>query len=311
MKIIDLHQDLLSHLKYKAKFHQSDQTDWDALRLNNFKCTVVTVFPENESNEKFFDSSTNDLIETELIDYVQYCERNKNWSVIKNKEDMKRIVESANKNGVILHIEGLNVLPEFSRLEKWYEFGLRSVGIVWNLANELGGGAKNENQGLTKKGKEMIEWFSSKSMIVDFAHMNRKTFYNAAEVYKGPIVVSHGNVAALCESERNYTDDQLDLIKQRNGIIGVFFARTFVTGTDRATVKDVANHIDYIVNKIGIDYVAIGTDFGGIITGLVDGLGHVNQVPNLWDELKSRGYSDDQISTIAYKNALRVYSLIL
>lgn len=311
MKIIDTHQDLLSHLKFKSKFNQSDQTDWDALRQNNFKCTVVTAFPDNESNEKFFDPLTNDLIELELRDYVEYCATNRSWSVIKNGDEMKRVVESGGQNGIILHIEGLNVTPDESRLEKWYEFGLRSVGIVWNLANELGGGAKSPDVDLTQKGKEVIKWLSQKRMIADFAHMNRKTFFSAAEIYKGPIVVSHGNVDALCRNERNYTDEQLNLIKQTNGIIGVFFARTFVTGTNQATVKDVANHIDYIIDKTGIDCVGIGSDFGGIITGQVESLGNVNQIENLWDELKSRGYSEDQISAIAYKNALRVYSSIL
>jgi microsomal dipeptidase-like Zn-dependent dipeptidase len=261
MKIIDLHQDLLAHINHKHEWNQSDQTDWDALERNDVKCVVATAFPLPK-NENWLDSITNDLIDRDFHEYVEFTHDRPNWELVTGGEQLKRIVDSDDLHGVLMHIEGLNVFPGWDKLEQWYRLGWRSLGIVWNVTNELGGGTKDTTSGLTLLGKEMIDWCARKKMIVDFAHMNEPTFWQSSDVYNGPIVISHGNACALCKNARNYTDSQLDTVHRTGGVIGVFFARSYVTGTDKAGICDVANHIDYIVEKIGIDHVAIGSDFG-------------------------------------------------
>jgi membrane dipeptidase len=148
-------------------------------------------------------------------------------------------------------------------------------------------------------------------MIVDFAHMNAPTFADALRVVRGPIIVSHGNAAACCPNPRNYSDEQLRSIAERGGVVGVFFAKTFVTGAQPAVIADVVRHIDHLRKVMGEDHIALGTDFGGIITGTVAGLDAVACLPALWDALAAHGYTDAQLEKIAYRNAARVLREIL
>jgi len=216
-----------------------------------------------------------------------------------------------------MHIEGLNIPPRpkiikrgvaagWNRLQKWYDMSWRSCGLVWNLTNPLGGGTNDTSQGLTQLGKEIIQWLQERSMIIDFAHMNEKTFWDVAEIVLDPIVVSHANTRNSFLNQRNLTNDQLRKVAESGGVVGVFLAKKFVTGNEKATVADVIDHVDHMQNIMGIDHIALGTDFGGIISGFPKGLESVDKLPALWKELKRRNYSEDDIEKIAYKNAAKV-----
>lgn len=311
--IIDLHQDLLAHIHFREQIGQSIQTDFSMLKSSGTKIVIATAFPVPQ-DENYLDPITNDLIEADFHEYVAYTKDHPEWTIIRTRNDMDRVLADPLRHGLILHIEGLNAVTtqDWPRLEHWYDLGWRSLGPVWNISNPLGGGTHDPSQGLTTLGRDMIEWLQTKRMIVDFAHMNAPTFWDAARIVNGPILVSHGNAYACCANPRNYSDEQLRLIANRGGIIGVFFAKTFVTGRDLpGNTADAAHHIDHLTNIMGIDHVALGTDFGGIITGSLDGLASLNDIPSLWKELERRGYTSESIEKIAWKNSARTLATIL
>ena len=158
----------------------------------------------------------------------------------------------------------------------------------------------------------MLEWLADRRMMIDFAHMNAPTFWDAVKKIQGPLIISHGNACVLCKNPRNYTDEQLKCVAEHNGVVGVFFAKTYVTGrTLPGSVKDAANHIDHLRKIMGIDHVALGTDFGGIISGTLENLEKVTQLPNLWEELTQRGYTEEMIEKIAWRNARRALNEVL
>jgi membrane dipeptidase len=314
--LIDLHEDLMMHiscLPSEVWFPKGKQTDFDMLRANQVKIVVATAFPM-PPREEYFDPITNQLIEDDFLKYIQQTKKDLRWRIIDSSAMFKEVMKSDSLHGIILHVEGLNVVDDTSweRLERWYQLGWRSLGPVWNLTNPLGGGTKDSTSRLTPLGRKVISWLQSKRMIVDFAHMNRPTFWDALEITKGPIIISHGGACTCHESPRNYTDDQLRAVAATGGIMGAFFANTFIVGKgNHGKVAHVADHIDHLVAVMGIDHVALGTDFGGIITGLIDGLTTIDDVPNLWVELQSRGYTASDLEKISYKNAERVLSTIL
>lgn len=311
--IIDLHQDLLAHLQSLSQFPHGVQTDFPLLEKESVKIVVATAFPLPPKDD-FFDPVTNELIEKDFRGYASKTEMHPKWRIIRDAADIRHTLATPDAHGLILHIEGLNVVTDqdWNRLERWYGMGWRSLGIVWNLTNPLGGGTQDTTSGLTALGRRMLEWMQERRMIADFAHMNRPTFWQALEVVRGPIVVSHGNACARCPSPRNYEDDQLRAVAERGGVVGAFFANTYVVGKERrGTVQDVADHIDHLVGTMGIEHVALGTDFGGIITGLVEGLESLERLPNLWAELARRGYRDEQLERLAWKNASRALTDIL
>ncbi len=307
--IIDLHQDLLLHLTRRDFFpDQSLQTSFEMIQKNNFKLVVSTAFPV-PPKENYFDPISNHMIEQEFLTYQQKTIDDPSWTLVKTARDVDRVLSENQQHGLLLHIEGLNVFPEdgFATLDRWYDIGLRSLGIVWNLTNQLGGGTKDPSQGLTALGADVIEWCKEKNVVTDFAHMNEPTFWDVAKLVKKPIYISHGNCRSLCESPRNYSDAQLRAVAETNGVVGMMFAKTYVTGRElTGTITDVIQHVDHLVQTIGEDHIALGTDLGGVITGFVTGLESIDKLASFFDALHAHGYSDAMIEKLCYKNAARV-----
>lgn len=308
--IIDLHQDLLLHLTRRDFFPEgrSLQTSFEMIQKNNVKLVVSTAFPV-PPNENYFDPISNTMIEEQFLAYRKKTEDDSSWMLVKTAHDVDRILSSENQHGLLLHVEGLNAFPVdgFSTLNRWYDIGLRSMGIVWNLTNELGGGTKDPSQGLTSLGAEVIDWCRQKHVVVDFAHMNEPTFWDVAKRVEKPIYISHGNCRSLCESPRNYTDVQLRAVQDTNGVIGIMFAKTYITGRELpGVIADVIHHVDHLIETVGEDHIALGTDLGGVITGFVTGLESIDKLSSFLDALRVHGYSEGVIEKICFKNAARV-----
>lgn len=312
--IIDLHQDILVHLRHKERFGQSHQTGFADLEETGTKIVLASAFPVPD-DMNFLDPLTNRLIEEDFLYYADHTKKYPHWSLVRNRDDLVSVMGNASKYGLVLHVEGLNAFEDtpdhWSMLDRWHQMGWRSLGIVWNLKNSLGGGTKDDTSGLTELGKRVLAWAEERSILIDFAHMNEATFWDVARLVKRPILVSHGNSHTCCPSPRNYTDGQLAAIAESGGVIGVFFSKKFVTHEDAAEIAHVIAHINHIRATIGIDHIALGTDFGGITTGTVSNLAEVSDIPNLWSALRTEGYSDEDIAKISYKNSLRVLATLL
>jgi len=304
--LIDLHQDFILHIKNPELFKNKGQTGFAMLQRANVKVLMATAFP-NPPEENYFNPVVNQLIEKDFLQYNEYAKTKPDWAIIKNAADLERILNSKNLRGFILHIEGLNVLPEdhFETLEKWYGLGWRSLGPVWNYDNPLGGGTLGKT-GLTEQGKKIISWLEKRRMILDFAHMNEKTFFETAAIYNSPILVSHANAKSIFLNNRNLSDDQLKKIKASGGIVGVFCAKKFISEKNSVSVKDLIRHINKIRDVAGVQSIAIGTDFGGLISGVPKDLNSISQIAVLAKALKQEGYTDSEIEKIFFGNALRV-----
>jgi membrane dipeptidase len=305
MKLFDLHQDLLTHLRFGKQFGQSTQTSFESIKASSIDLVVATAFPCPPTDDQYHDSVPS-LITEELELYQEFLKANPDWKLVETASDLL-----SDKQKIVLHLEGLNVfdgsVAAWKQLEQWRGLGVRSIGTHWNVNNKLGGGTLQPTVGITALGREVIHYLEQNNLVFDLAHMSRQGFMEAAAITTRPLYVSHGNVDALCSNARNYTDDQLRLIAETNGVIGVFFANTFVVGRGTVgTIDNVLDHISYIRDFIGIEHIAIGTDLGGIISGGIVGLEHVDQLGNLEDTLLAADYTEDEIEAILYKNALRV-----
>lgn len=306
MKIIDLHQDLMLHMLSREKYQQTEQTSWDMIESSPLDLVIATAFPDPSSGNQA-DQAVIALISEDINRYNEFINQNKErWCLVKSSKDLY----SAKKK-LILHIEGLNTFggsdDDWRQVELWYQSGIRSIGMHWNIDNALGGGTNSPALPVTPLGLEVLNWIESKNIILDLAHAGRQTFFDIAKHATRPLYISHGNVDHLCPSVRNYTDEQLRLIAKSDGVIGVFFAKTFVTGKELSgNINNVIDHIDYIKKLVGIKYVALGSDFGGIISGTLDGLGSVKDLPALLARLEVRGYTNQEIEAICFDNATRV-----
>jgi membrane dipeptidase len=144
--------------------------------------------------------------------------------------------------------------------------------------------------------------------MLDVSHLNEAGFWDLVATTTKPVVATHSNVHALCPSTRNLTDKQLAAIRDSDGIVGVNFNVPFLRpdgGRESATPLDVmADHVDYLVEKLGIDRVALGSDFDGAL--MPDDLSDASKLPNLVALLRKRGYDDASLRKIGYQNWIRV-----
>ncbi len=310
--IIDLHQDLLLYITRPDLYKDRQQTSFEQLKRNNIKITIVSAFPAPE-DENYLDPSINTLIENDLIAYNEYVLAHPEFKIIRSLTDLDEVLSTEGLFGLILHIEGLNAFDErtdWMLLEKWYDLGLRSIGPVWNISNPFGGGTLEEG-GLTPLGMKLISWCEERGVIFDFAHMNEQTFWDAAAIVSRPILVSHGNSRTICENVRNYTDEQIVRVANSGGCIGMFFSKKFISSKDHPDLDDVISHINHIRSIAGIDTIAIGSDFGGIISGFADKLDSVDALPYLVERLESKQYSVEEIEKICIANAEKILRRML
>ena len=229
-------------------------------------------------------------------------------------------IEEFRKRGIfsiVLHFEGAEVInKDLSNLHTYYRRGLRSLGLVWSRPNEFGTGAPymfphspDTGPGLTDAGKALVRDCNSLGIMIDLSHINEKGFWDVVDITRAPLVVTHTNVFALCRSTRNLTDDQIKAVGSSNGVIGISFVPENLDprgAPDPDTpLSMIADHIDHIVRKAGIDHVAFGSDFDG--AELPVAIDSVTKLPELITTLRDRGYSNESLEKITYKNWLRIF----
>src|SRR5712692_2466407 len=216
----------------------------------------------------------------------------------------------------IMHMEGAEGIDaNLDTLEVFYRVGLRSLGIVWSRPNAFAQGvpfkfphSPDTGPGLTGAGKELVRACNRLGIMLDLSHLNEQGFWDVARLSDAPLVATHSNVHAICPVTRNLTDKQLDAIKESDGMVGLNFGVSMLRedGDNNAdTPLDImVRHIDYLVERLGIDRVGLGSDFDG--TRIPQVIGDVTGLPKLIAALAERGYDDTALRKIAYENWVRV-----
>ena len=198
----------------------------------------------------------------------------------------------------------------------WYSAGLRSLGPVWSRPNAFGHGvpfispsSPDTGPGLTEAGFALVRRCAELGIMVDVSHLNEAGFWDLAGLELGPIVATHSAVHALCATSRNLTDRQLDAIGESGGLVGIVFACSFLRpdfADDPDTpIELIAQHARYVADRIGVEHVALGSDYDGAT--IPSGLGDAAATPRLLEVLRTAGEFDDrELSLIAWENWRRV-----
>lgn len=207
----------------------------------------------------------------------------------------------------ILSIEGGEGIYSLSALRNYYRLGVRIAALTWNFSNHIASGALEEDaaRGLTEFGKEVVNEMNRLGMLIDVSHLNRKSFYDIANITKMPVIATHSCSDAICRHERNLTDDQFNVIKQSGGCVGINFYPAFLTNGDKCTVDDIVKHIDHFMELGGEDNIGIGADFDGVDC-LPEGINGVQDVYKVFDRLLQNGYTEKQIEKISHRNFERI-----
>jgi membrane dipeptidase len=216
----------------------------------------------------------------------------------------------------VLHMEGAEPIdPGLEALPAWYAAGLRSIGPVWSRANAFATGVQfvfpsspDIGPGLTDAGVALVRACAEIGILIDLSHLNEKGFWDVARLEPGPLVASHSGAHALAPASRNLTDAQLDAIGATGGLVGIVYATAFIRADmadDPDTpLADIAAHARHVADRIGVEHVALGSDFDGAT--IPGPLGDVAGLPRLLDAFRAVGFSEPELEQIAWSNWRRV-----
>ncbi|MBT9382835.1 membrane dipeptidase [Pseudooceanicola sp. CBS1P-1] len=212
----------------------------------------------------------------------------------------------------VFHIEGIEAATrDLDLLHVLHAAGLRTLGPVWSRPNQFAHGVPfvmnhgpDFGPGLSDAGRDLVRLCNELRIMIDLSHMNEAGFWDIAKLSDAPLVASHSNAFAICPHSRNATDRQLDAIRDTGGLIGLNFGVRFlhpegIRDPDMG-MEVMVRHIDYLVERVGIDHVALGSDFDG--TFMSRQMQDVSGVQLLLEALRQAGYDEAELTKIAHGN---------
>lgn len=211
------------------------------------------------------------------------------------------------KKAVMLGIEnGYAVGKDIRNVERFRNRGVVYMTLCHNGNNDVCGSARynEENLGVSEFGEQVIREMNRVGMMVDLSHAGERSFYEALEISRCPVVCSHSSCRALCDHPRNLTDEQLQAIARLGGVVQVCLYGGFLRSDRPATICDAVEHLHHMVNIMGIEHVGIGTDFDG--DGGIIGCSDSSELINFTRRLLLERYSEEDIQCIWGGNFLRV-----
>ena len=202
--------------------------------------------------------------------------------------------------GALLAIEGSQALDgRAENLDALYDAGYRMIGLHHFFDNHAGGSAHGvECGGLTPFGRELVRAIEDKRMLIDVAHSATAVVSDVLSIATTPVMVSHTGLRGTCDNQRNLSDDHARGIAATGGVIGIAMFEHAVGG---ATVDDTARAMRYGADLVGVEHIALGTDFDGAVLTPTD----VTGLPLLTDSLLRHGFNESDIAAVMGGNALR------
>lgn len=222
--------------------------------------------------------------------------------IVKNKK--------RHKLSLVMGIEnGYPIGKDLSKLKDFYDLGTRIVTLSHNYDNDICDASRypqNTWGGLSPFGKELVKEMNRLGVIVDCSHASTSTLYDCLELSTAPVICSHSCVYAIKDHPRNLTDDEIRAIAAKGGVIQVTTGRWALSWlpSPEVNIGVFCDHVEYIRNLVGVEYVGIGTDFDG--GGGMKELEDASKMKFITVELMRRGWTDHELELFWGGNFLRV-----
>ncbi|KAI8383027.1 membrane dipeptidase-domain-containing protein [Blakeslea trispora] len=322
--LVDTHNDLPMNLAfdYKGKINDLDlshldwgHTDIERIRKGHLSGQFWSVYydcEDTESNQVVKALESIDVTKRMINKYPNI------FALATNTEEFTKALAHGRVASAMGMEGGQMIDSSMVVLRQMYELGIRYMTLTHNCHTPWAESCCDPNPppfdkglGLTEFGKNIVLEMNRLGMMVDISHVAHATMHAVLNTTKAPVLFSHSSSHALCNIERNVPDTVLQRLDETDGVVMVNFYNYFVQcdPTKEATLKDVADHIEYIASVAGRQRVGIGADFNGIEKTPI-GLEDVSKYPDLFAELIQRGWSDHDLVGLAGKNLLRVWSKV-
>ena len=319
MNYIDMHCDtlMLAWLKQRSDiFSQPDMmVDVERLLRGGCKAQFFAIFMLSPKMKQRME-----LAELDDDDYIAQlhgilCRTlEQHGGVVSAARTLAGIREnhSAGKLSAVLTMEdGRSVNGDMNKLERYYDMGIRVMGLTWNQENCFGAPNSQEAdimlKGLTDFGKDAIVRMNELGMGIDVSHLSDGGFWDVARLTKKPFFATHSNCRSLNPHPRSLTDEMIRTLADKGGVMGVNFCPAFLVQdieNNRATCEMLIAQLRHMVNTGGEDCAAIGTDFDGM-NGELE-IGSADKMPLLFTAMEQAGFTPRQIEKIAFGNVERV-----
>ena len=301
MKLADLHADiaydLLAHKENRQRFQQEHLPK--LMQGEVAYCSIANYFDGSQNLEQM----------KEMMDHAYEMIEESGVTLLKTAEDFKT------KTGVFMTVEGMCGVTE--NPGDWVQFmkdhHVLIASLCWNEANALAKGAKGDaDYGLTDLGRQVIALMEEKNILLDVSHVSDDAFYDIMKVAKKPVLATHSNARSLCGAARNLKDDQIDMIGQTGGLIGMNAYVNFIsTDPSKQDADHLAQHARYIADRIGVEHVALGFDFmdyfedgeGKMAKGLESAASGQNMVESL-----RKYFTEKEVELICYQNVVNFFA---
>jgi membrane dipeptidase len=328
--IADLHADSLLWQRDLLQHQPHGQVDLPRLEAGNIALqmfTIVTKTPRNRNIDSNDDTTDNLTLKAvaerwpikswgslsertlyqakKLADFAAASQGR--LSLIRNRADLAAFLQRRTREpgiaAAMLGVEGAHALDgKLENLDRLYDAGIRMMAPTHFFDNDIAGSAHGRNKtGLTEKGRAMIRRMEQKHILLDLAHASDQTITDALAMSTRPVLVSHTGVKGTCNNRRNLSDAQLRAIAAKGGVIGIGFWDDAVCGKDVAAI---ARAIIYTIGVVGVQHVALGSDFDGAVTVPFDAAG----LGLLTGALQQQGMSESDIALVMGGNVFRLLS---
>ena len=242
------------------------------------------------------------------------CEANEDYAVMAFGPE--EVAENRRKGliSVFLGMENASPIQEsLPLLRTFYRLGVSYLTLTHNGDNAVADSAAEGKRwgGLSPFGREVVAEMNELGMMIDLSHASDQTFWDCISLSQAPVIATHSSCRALCGHRRNLTDEMLRALGEKEGYVGINFYPYFLSDQYeegkawRPGVKEIVDHIDHAVRLAGIDHVGIGSDFDGIEV-TPEGVENISQMGVIFDEMRRRGYSENEILKVSGQNLLDV-----
>lgn len=286
-------------------------------------CAIFVPSPEGRAQQEYdpqpmaLPLPRNEALDAalEFTAIARRIQRAGGWRLCESGSDIQAAI-NADQFAAVLHMEGVEALDvELDSLEVFHAAGMRSLGPVWSRHNAFGHGvpfafnqSPDTGPGLTDAGKRLVSACDELGIMLDLAHLNEAGFWDVARHSQAPLVASHSNAHALTPVARNLTDRQLDAIRERGGLVGLNYACNMLRSDGRhdanTPLDDMRRHLDYLIERTGVECVGLGSDFDGAL--IPSGIGDAAGLQQLVKHLAGHGYDDATLAKLCMNNWISV-----
>ena len=266
--------------------------------------TFAQIAPLGAKTPREYADLIFDKIEDTILSDSRYIAHARSEADIRrNKRDGLRSLLTGIENGLAIE-DDINNVQHFANR------GITYITLCHNGDNQICDSARhslNTHGGVSPFGAQVIAEMNRLGLMVDLSHAGEKSFYDALQISRTPIVCSHSNSRALCDVPRNITDDQMRALAAAGGVCQITLYNGFLRTDGNATITDAIRHLEHAIDIMGIEHVGLGTDFDG--DGGIPGLADASELVNFTKALLRRRYSESDMSLIWGGNWLRVMNL--